>query len=144
MKCPACKQNLCEKCVRGMIVDTCYGGCGGIWFDMHELEKVDSRGAATLHAVWRDPHNDVILSEPRVCPRCPNQVLDRRWFSSAKMVKIDECPSCGGLWLDEGEFSQVYEEVNGSKITSPTWSTTLAQAIAQIALEARNQRQRAE
>ena len=75
-----------------MTVDICYGGCGGIWFDPRELLRVDARGAANLHTVWCDPNKVVTQTDPRLCPRCPEQVLDRRWFSEEKRVEIDQCP----------------------------------------------------
>jgi len=31
--------------------------------------------------------------EQRWCPRCPQQPLDRKWFSESKKVEIDQCPS---------------------------------------------------
>src|SRR5882672_2371300 len=67
MKCPACKSELREKGAGGMTVDICYGGCGGIWFDQRELERVDGRAAANLHTVWRDPNKEINLTEPRLC-----------------------------------------------------------------------------
>ncbi len=115
-----------------MTVDICYGGCGGIWFDQRELQRVDARSAANLHTVWRDPNKEVKLTEPRVCPRCPEQVLERRWFSEQKLVEIDQCPTCGGLWLDEGEFSRIHQEVKGAKVAPPGWVAAMAQAAAQV------------
>ncbi|MGV3774544.1 MAG: zf-TFIIB domain-containing protein [Verrucomicrobiales bacterium] len=125
MKCPSCKGNLREKTASGMTIDICYGGCGGIWFDRDELERIDARGAAALHTIWRDPNHPVNLSEPRPCPRCPSQVLDRRWFSELKTVQIDTCPSCCGIWLDEGEFSAVHKELDGAKVTSSYWQKAI-------------------
>ena len=45
MKCPACKNPLLEKDAEGMTLDVCYGGCGGIWFDAFELQRVDEERA---------------------------------------------------------------------------------------------------
>jgi Zn-finger nucleic acid-binding protein len=128
MKCPACKNPLLEKGAGGMTLDICYGGCGGIWFDADELEKVTPRAAATLHTIWQAPVDAKKLNEPRMCPRCPEQLLDRKWFSELKKVEIDQCPICGGIWLDAGEFSRVYEEINNSKIAPPGWALAMAEA----------------
>jgi len=49
----------------------------------------------------------VKLTEPRLCPRCPELVLERKWFSDLKQVEIDQCPKCGGVWLDAGELEEV-------------------------------------
>ena len=81
MKCPACKSPLREKGAGGITLDVCYGGCGGIWFDARELEGVNARAATTLHTIWQAPVGNVKLTEPRMCPRCPELVLERKWFS---------------------------------------------------------------
>lgn len=130
MKCPACKNTLREKNVRGMTVDLCYGGCGGIWFDAMELERVSvsAPAATTLHSIWQIPtSSNVKQVEPRVCPRCPNQVLDRKWFSDSQQVEIDQCKNCGGIWLDAGEFSRIYEEVKADRETSPLWARAMSE-----------------
>jgi Zn-finger nucleic acid-binding protein len=132
MKCPACKNPLREKGANGMTLDICYGGCGGIWFDANELESVDARAATSLHTVWTAPHKKVALTEPRLCPRCPEQVLNRKWFSAAEKVEIDQCPKCGGIWLDAGEFSQIFAEMKVTKITPPGWATAMAEAAALV------------
>lgn len=128
MKCPACKNPLLEKGAGGMTVDICYGGCGGIWFDANELEKVTPRAASTLHTIWQAPVNPTKLNETRMCPRCPDQPLERKWFSHLEKVEIDQCPACNGIWLDAGEFSRIYDEVHGAKISPPGWATAVAEA----------------
>jgi len=128
MKCPACKGPLREKDAGGMTLDICYGGCGGIWFDANELDRVTARAAASLHTIWQAPVGKLNLSEPRRCPRCPDQDLDRKWFSERKKVEIDQCPTCGGVWLDAGEFSRVYDEIKGPKLVPAGWARAMAEA----------------
>jgi Zn-finger nucleic acid-binding protein len=134
MKCPACKNPLREKGASGMTVDICYGGCGGIWFDPSELERVDARGAATLHTIWQaPPGKPAKLTESRLCPRCANQALERRWFSDLKRVEIDQCPKCGGVWLDAGEFTRIREEIGGDRLAPPGWIAAMAAAADAVA-----------
>ncbi|HZQ47135.1 MAG TPA: zf-TFIIB domain-containing protein [Verrucomicrobiae bacterium] len=128
MKCPSCKNPLLEKDAGGMTLDICYGGCGGIWFDATELERVTPRAAATLHTIWSAPVSSEKLAEPRMCPRCPELELERKWFSELKQVEIDQCKKCGGIWLDAGEFTRIYGEIKGGKVTSPGWANALAEA----------------
>ncbi len=128
MKCPAGKNPLREKNAGDMTLDMCYGGCGGIWFDATELERVSARAATTLHSIWNVPRTNVKLTEPRMCPRCPEQKLDCKWFSDLKRVEIDQCPKCGGIWLDAGEFSRIYDEIKGAKVAPPGWATAMAEA----------------
>jgi Zn-finger nucleic acid-binding protein len=115
-----------------MILDVCYGGCGGIWFDATELERVNARAATTLHTIWQAPLTGVNLTEPRPCPRCPDTILDRKWFSDSHRVEIDQCPKCGGVWLDAGEFSRIYNEVLGARVTSPLWAQAMAEAAKEV------------
>jgi Zn-finger nucleic acid-binding protein len=132
MICPACKNPLREKGAGGMTLDICYGGCGGIWFDASELERVTPQAAATLHTIWQTPVNPKKLSEPRLCPRCQGLELERKWFSDLKKVEIDQCKKCGGIWLDAGEFSRIYEETQGSRIAPPGWAKAVAEAAALV------------
>jgi Zn-finger nucleic acid-binding protein len=128
MNCPACKGPLRQKSAGGMTLDVCYGGCGGIWFDQSELERTDPRASISLHTVWRDPNAKVSLTEPRLCPRCPNQVLERKTFSDFVRVEVDQCPSCAGLWLDEGEFTRVYKSSGNPAM--PLWAASIANVAA--------------
>ena len=134
MNCPACKNPLREKSAGGMTLDLCYGGCGGIWFDATELERVSARAAATLHTIWNVPITKVKVTDPRLCPRCPDLVLERKWFSDSKQVEIDQCARCGGIWLDAGEFSRIYDEIKEGKgqVTTPLWAVAMAEAAKAV------------
>jgi Zn-finger nucleic acid-binding protein len=129
MKCPACQRSLREKNAGEFAVDMCYGGCGGIWFDANELERVSARAAAALHTIWQPPNRSEKSVDVRLCPRCPEQVLDRKWFSDAKKVEIDQCPKCAGIWLDDGEFTSIYEEIKRGSVGSPPWAAAMAEAV---------------
>ena len=41
------------------------------------------------------------------CPRDGSALVERVYHS----VRIDECPTCGGVWLDKGEL-QILERVD--------------------------------
>jgi Zn-finger nucleic acid-binding protein len=132
MNCPSCKSPLREKAAGGMTLDVCYGGCGGIWFDATELDRVSAQAATTLHTIWQAPSGTLNLTGPRLCPRCPEQVLERKWFSDTKKVEIDQCPTCNGMWLDAGEFSRIYDEIKGPKLAPAGWATAMAEAAAAV------------
>jgi Zn-finger nucleic acid-binding protein len=110
MKCPACYNELMEIQVGNLQVDVCEGGCGGIWFDAFELQRVDDEGESAgeplLH-VRRDEHITVDASRKRACPRCEGIKLHRHFFSAKRRVEVDQCPNCGGYWLDAGELEQI-------------------------------------
>ena len=110
MKCPACSNQLQQMTVSDVTVDVCKGGCGGIWFDHFELKKFDepheSAGDALLQTE-RDAELTVDHTKRLKCPKCDDIVMMRHFFSVKKKVKVDECPACGGFWLDSGELGGI-------------------------------------
>ncbi len=113
MICPACKHNMTEVEVQDITVDVCIGGCGGIWFDGLELKKVDEPHEAVgqkLLEVEYDPEVVVDESQRRDCPRCVSMVMMRHFSSIKREVEVDECPNCGGFFLDRGELNSLREE----------------------------------
>ena len=113
MDCPVCANVLTTKTAGGITVDACEGGCGGIWFDRYELMKVDeadeSAGESLLE-IERDPHVVVNLSKRLNCPKDPGVVMMRHFSSVKRRVVVDECPNCGGHWLDPGELRSIRTE----------------------------------
>jgi uncharacterized protein len=110
MKCPACDRPLIGISIGSLEVDVCRGGCGGIWFDGYELQQVDEpeevAGETLLH-IPHDPSLVLDTSRKRECPQCQQVKLKRRLFSPEIKVEVDECPGCGGFWLDAGELEQI-------------------------------------
>jgi Zn-finger nucleic acid-binding protein len=112
--CPACGHALTSRVAGNLTVDVCDGGCGGIWFDHYELQKVDeqaeSAGEALLD-VARDPNVVVDPAKRYGCPRCTDGVVLLRHFWSVKRATtIDECPGCEGIFLDAGELASIRAE----------------------------------
>jgi Zn-finger nucleic acid-binding protein len=98
MKCPACFNELTELQVGSLTVDACQGGCGGIWFDAFEMEKVDKEHEAAgepLLNIRRDERLVVDPSRKRECPRCAGIKLHRHFFSAKRRVEVDQCPTAG-------------------------------------------------
>lgn len=132
MKCPACKKSLREKTAGEITLDVCHGGCGGIWFDATELARVSPTASASLHTIWQSPNHSGSDEGPRACPRCPDQMLERKWFSDAKKIEIDQCRKCNGIWLDDGEFTGIYEESRRGKPGLPSWAVAMADAVTLV------------
>jgi len=117
MKCPACFNPLSSTTIGKLTVDVCRGGCGGIWFDAFELQQVDEPQESTgawLVDIERDPQLHVDSLSKRACPRCQGVKLKRRYFSPKRQFEIDECPGCGGYWLDAGELEKIRDEMDES------------------------------
>jgi Zn-finger nucleic acid-binding protein len=95
-------------------LDVCQGGCGGLWFDAHELEQVNQTASADTppHAeVDRNPDRRVDAKRRRFCTRCPDTPLERKLFSLSSGVIMDLCPQCHGIWLDYGELETIRKEL---------------------------------
>ncbi len=113
MKCPACFNELTPLQLCNLTVDVCQGGCGGIWFDAFELQKVDEEDETAgepLLNIQRDERLVVDKSRKRECPRCAGVKLHRHFFSAKRQVEVDECPGCAGYWLDAGELALIRAE----------------------------------
>ena len=110
MNCPVCANTLSEIEAGGIRVDVCKDGCGGTWFDWFELQEVDEPDedvAEVLLAVPRDYIAEATGGRQHLCPRCESQPLRRHFFSVKREVEVDECPACGGFWLDAGELDTI-------------------------------------
>jgi Zn-finger nucleic acid-binding protein len=122
MKCPACFNELTQLQVGSLTVDACQGGCAGIWFDAFEMERVDEEQEAAeepLLNLRRDERLVVDPSRKRECPRCAGIKLHRHFFSAKRRVEVDQCPNCGGYWLDAGELALIRAENTQAMATPP-------------------------
>jgi uncharacterized protein len=138
MTCPACGNSLTNMVAGNVAVDVCRHGCGGVWFDNFELKRIDGDGAAALNFVGRNPDLHLVDSGKRTCPRCEDQPMFRRYFSRKKSVQIDECPNCGGVWLDAGEFGTIHEEQSPEQPGRIDLALTISAAVAVVRLQSRD------
>src|SRR4051812_44106043 len=113
MRCPACNRTLAAVTIVSVTVDVCREGCAGVWFDQGELRSLaglteDER--RILFELTNRPTVIVQTSPTYRCPKCPDSVLMRHFFSATSAVTVDECPTCAGIWLDSGKFQQISAE----------------------------------
>lgn len=144
MKCPACYNVLTAQPVGSITVDICEGGCGGVWLDAFELQRLESAPETEtefLLEIAHDPTLQVDASRKRECPRCAGVKLKRRFFSPRREVEIDECPGCAGLWLDAGELERIQRELSkaragqGDGDRQPQLTMTVIRRIYRLRLE---------
>jgi Zn-finger nucleic acid-binding protein len=138
MKCPACFNDLTEVQVGSLVVDVCQGGCGGIWFDAFELQRVDEDkevAGERLLNIQRDERIQVDPTRKRDCPRCAGVKLKRHFFSPKRRVEVDECPSCGGYWLDAGELAQIRLEKSQAATAPSTISSDVIRYLYRLQAE---------
>ena len=104
--------------VENISLDVCIGGCGGIWFDNFELMKIDEPDeydAEALMDIEIDKNIKVDHEAKRKCPVCEDQLMLRHFFSVKRAVSVDECPRCGGVWLDYGELGQIRRQFSSEE-----------------------------
>lgn len=108
-QCPACTKELVEKSINSITVEVCDGGCGGVWFDWSEILKLDTLNNTGIHfpGTHRNEHQIADLSRRYNCPRCNNMVMTRHFSSILSDLLLDECPSCGGFWLNGDEVEEL-------------------------------------
>lgn len=136
--------------VQDISVDACVGGCGGIWFDWFELKKVDepheSLGQDLIH-VDRDASIVVDRSEKRNCPRCSDQKMIQHFASVKREVAVDECPACGGYFLDYGELNQIRDqfdtEEERTQAAEALFDTMFEEGLSEISDESEIRTERA-
>ena len=131
MNCPACGNNLNPYPAGAITVDVCAGGCGGIWFDAFELQKMDETREPVPPDLLKLHKEANVHTDPtakRRCPKCEGIVMSRHFFSAAKKVEVDSCPNCGGYWLDAGELAAIRQETAAAQTRKQATETRLAQA----------------
>jgi uncharacterized protein len=137
MKCPACAASLTPLKLEALIVDVCREGCGGLWFDNFELARVDQAHEQLGEALAALEFNPaaVVLQQKRLCPKCPDIKMLQHKFSPSKPVIVDECPSCGGVWLDGGELAEIRRPaatVDRKQVAQKFFNEVLNQELARL------------
>lgn len=114
MICPACNTQLSEVSIENIKLDVCKDGCGGIWFDRFELQKMDEPHEFTneniLEVLSVESSKKHEQSGKRNCPKCQDIKMMQHFYSAKKEVKVDHCPKCAGYWLDEGELFKIRKQ----------------------------------
>ncbi len=110
MICPRCSSAMSERNLGPVAVDSCEGGCGGLWFDWGELSRIDEPGegvGAALDAALQQNPLPPRLSRIS-CTRCGIPTQEHR-YKGVPQVLIDECYGCRGFFLDPGELRGIRE-----------------------------------
>lgn len=111
IKCPACQKEMVKIFMpsEGVNVDICLNGCGGIYFDNREFSYFDEQHEnidEITNAIQGKVFESVDETLPRSCPVCGARMV-KNYASAKKEVLVDECYSCGGKFLDNGELQKI-------------------------------------
>ncbi|MFC1764004.1 zf-TFIIB domain-containing protein [Planctomycetota bacterium] len=122
MDCPACGHELTPQKVESITLHVCDGGCGGMWFNWTELEAFDNALEPTTIPlnIRRDESRIRNQALQYDCPHCTNLVMAHRFIHVIDDILVDECPSCGGIWLSADEFEELRTQIDGD----PEWQTS--------------------
>jgi Zn-finger nucleic acid-binding protein len=113
MQCPRCDANLTSCEFGATTIDGC-SGCGGLWFDSQELNKLTRDPGVALMEVERTFDHALFASESEgdmQCPRC-RRPLREFSFPHTPDVRLDACPECRGIWVDDGELGTIAKRIS--------------------------------
>ncbi|WP_394493663.1 zf-TFIIB domain-containing protein [Shewanella sp. ENK2] len=112
MKCPRTASELTPIKVGGIMVEFSKAS-GGVFFDNYELihfdEEHEKRGSVLVEHLSQFTPSAIDYSQRINCPKCPDIVMRRYFYSPKNQVEVDECPGCGGIWFDYNELAKIRE-----------------------------------
>lgn len=119
INCPACHKEFRKIFIPdlGINVDVCIDGCGGIFFDNREFKNFDEKAENIddiLSAIEGKEFEKVDETIPRTCPVCGSKMV-KNYASAKHEISIDDCYSCGGKFLDNGELLKIRAQFNTEK-----------------------------
>ena len=104
--------------VGGHEVDRCTG-CGGLWFDLREHERIAESKADVKRLDTGDASKGARQNERRdiQCPACGVKML-KLSVPNQLHIKYESCPVCYGAFFDAGELKDyasrtLAEQVSG-------------------------------
>lgn len=74
--------------------------CAGLWFDKDELNRYLDAKIACVTAPQAGAK--AAAAGTPLCPRC-SAPLQKTHAPGNPKVTVDQCPKCGGMWLEAGE-----------------------------------------
>ncbi|GEM_PF-4731651 len=111
--CPDDATSLQIQTLRGLALDVC-PECAGLYFDEGELAALQEGGTAALESVEASatPSGLVLIDceTPKRCPGCAS-LMCRYAYRYSSDIRLDGCPRCGGIWVQDGELAKIAAHV---------------------------------
>ncbi|MBW4577922.1 MAG: zf-TFIIB domain-containing protein [Aphanothece sp. CMT-3BRIN-NPC111] len=113
MNCPKCKHlSLLDSSLAGNLPVKQCPDCTGIWIQSAEYEawqKQQPQKQVEPELFAQLLNNEDSIQSPLdikagLCPEC-NRILSRAKVSVKTPFYVERCPSCSGIWCDEGEWN---------------------------------------
>jgi len=129
MNCPKCHVELEPSKFLEVRIETC-PSCKGSWFDRNELRQARNQADSDLawmeFNIWKETDAFHVKRESVPCPSCGEMMALVGYADTG--VQIDYCRECGGIWLDNDEFSQIIESLEND-LDSMTASDYLKESV---------------
>lgn len=93
--------------LEGLTIDFC-PKCFGIWFDFGELQNLLQTDKPSSYLLRKEIDDPCYDQQEKKCPTCYKATFKKSFPSNN--LHLDLCKSCGGIWLDGGEFMHLYAE----------------------------------
>ncbi len=98
----------------GLNLDVC-PQCAGIWFDDGELATLIDTAPDALDTLeeMHLPELEIVTGTGnfRHCPRC-NAALETHKYAYDQPAKVDSCPSCHGVFVEDRELGAIHDAVS--------------------------------
>jgi uncharacterized protein len=109
VKCPKCDGVLQLVVQDNIEVDRC-DQCGGLWFDMLEVDRLQKAksSASAIDTGDANVGEDLNQQGKIECPRCRTQMI-RMVDLRQHHIWYESCPVCYGKWFDAGEFKDLQQ-----------------------------------
>lgn len=109
MRCPKCERAMKPVTFDGIEIDRCVG-CGGLWFDLREHDRLADRPNASSLDTGRPAEGELRDEQRDIdCPRCETPTV-KLAFPEQPHIHYEGCATCGGAFLDAGEFTDLAEK----------------------------------
>ena len=134
--CPVCGKEMKKIFSKenNLAVDICVDGCGGMFFDNRELKKFDeeSENIDFILDVIKDKEYPNYKQNKQInCPFC-NAVMVKNYTDINKNTEIDECYSCGGIFLNSGELLKIRSEYKTEKERKEKFNAFFKQKFSEM------------
>ena len=109
MECPKCQASMEVVRFEDTEVDRCVR-CGGLWFDRLEHDLLKGRpGSEVIDTgpTWQAAMHDV---QQRVFCPVDGALMARMTDAAQPAIGVECCPTCGGTFLDAGEFTELKDD----------------------------------
>jgi Zn-finger nucleic acid-binding protein len=127
MVCPNDGFILKKDSVKGTTIDVCEK-CGGIYFDVGEIEKLVEAGVAEkdiqTQFFGRTIAKNAAIKAPAECMRCGEEVEKVTKTQTGTTATIYCCTECDGIWANNGTYQTIKDkrmEQEKANLTSPKY-----------------------